>query len=111
MAVATSVSMYPVVDTSDIMDLRGDIVEETHPIIVDDKIYVAVGKDLKDSRSTLQWAIDNRGGSKIICILHVHQAADKVPFGNLFYFVTLSFSWHLVNDLNSISQIVSIHFC
>ncbi|XP_071688687.1 U-box domain-containing protein 33-like [Rutidosis leptorrhynchoides] len=75
--------MYPLVDTSYIKDLSDNIAEETRPIVVEDKIYVAVGKDFKDSRLTLQWVIENRGGSTIICILHVHQPSNKVPFGNI----------------------------
>ncbi|PWA91011.1 U-box domain-containing protein kinase family protein [Artemisia annua] len=59
--------MYPVVDTSDVM-------EETQP-----KVHVAVGKDLKQSLSTLRWALHNSGGAQI-CILHVHQPAEKIPF-------------------------------
>ena len=68
--------MYPVVDTSDVM-------EETQP-----KVHVAVGKDLKQSLSTLRWALHNSGGAQI-CILHVHQPAEKIPFSNLFTLLRL----------------------
>nr|GEU91660.1 U-box domain-containing protein kinase family protein [Tanacetum cinerariifolium] len=47
---------------------------ETQP-----KVYVAVGKDLKQSLLTLRWALHNSGGAQI-CILHVHQPAEKIPF-------------------------------
>ncbi|GJW49949.1 U-box domain-containing protein kinase family protein [Tanacetum coccineum] len=65
---------YPVLDTSDVMEIRS----ETQP-----KVYVAVGKDLKQSLLTLRWALHNSGGAQI-CILHVHQPAEKIPFSNLF---------------------------
>lgn len=38
--------------------------------VMDEKIYVAVGRDLI-SKSTLVWAIQNTGG-KEFCIVHVH---------------------------------------
>ncbi|KAJ0673312.1 hypothetical protein HanOQP8_Chr13g0506611 [Helianthus annuus] len=67
---------YPVVDTSGIME------------IVEDKVYVAVGKNMKESQSTLRWALHNSGGRQI-CILHVHQPAEKMNICNVFF---LSFS-------------------
>lgn len=77
---------YPVVDTSDLMGSRHEIVAETPPTPreVEDRIYVAVGKDLKESQSTLLWALRNSGGRQI-CILHVHQPADKIPISNLLF--------------------------
>lgn len=70
---------YPVIDTSEIMEIRGEIDEETPPrVFEDDKVYVAVGKDLKENQSTLRWALHNSGGRQI-CILHVHQRALKIP--------------------------------
>ena len=58
----------------------GEIVEEPVAVaqIIEDMIYVAVGKDVKDSKSTLLWAVHNSGGKKI-CILHVHQPAQMIP--------------------------------
>ncbi|KAI3701215.1 hypothetical protein L2E82_45864 [Cichorium intybus] len=61
------------------MGSRLEIVEETPPREIEDKIYVAVGKELKDSQSILLWAIRNSEG-KQICILHVHQPAEKIAF-------------------------------
>ncbi|KAL4585081.1 hypothetical protein LXL04_009695 [Taraxacum kok-saghyz] len=71
---------YPVVDTSEITMSSHGIVEEAPPPreVEEDKIYVAVGKDLKESQSTLLWALRNSGGRQI-CILHVHQPAEKIP--------------------------------
>ncbi|XP_076936554.1 U-box domain-containing protein 33-like isoform X1 [Bidens hawaiensis] len=42
-------------------------------------VYVAVGKSMKESQLTLRWALSNSGGRRI-CMLHVHQPADKIPF-------------------------------
>ncbi|GJX88633.1 U-box domain-containing protein kinase family protein [Tanacetum coccineum] len=55
---------YPVVDTSEIMEIRSEIVDEIplSPRVEEDNIYVAVGKEVKDSRLTLRWALDNLGG-------------------------------------------------
>ncbi|KAL4567074.1 hypothetical protein LXL04_022646 [Taraxacum kok-saghyz] len=71
---------YPVVDTSEITMSSHEIFEETPPPreVEEDKLYVAVGKDLKESQSTLLWALRNSRGRQI-CILHVHQPANKIP--------------------------------
>lgn len=62
---------YPVTDTSEIMEIRSDIVENIppNPRVEEDYIYVAVGKEVKESQLTLRWAIENLGGCKL-CILH-----------------------------------------
>ncbi|XP_071685744.1 U-box domain-containing protein 33-like isoform X1 [Rutidosis leptorrhynchoides] len=90
MAVVSSVSVegartlnqmirYPVVDTSEIVETRDEIVAETNRRVVDnDDVYVAVGKEIKDSLLTLRWAL-YKYGDKQICILHVHQPAQKIP--------------------------------
>ncbi|EPS60472.1 hypothetical protein M569_14332, partial [Genlisea aurea] len=44
----------------------------------EDVIFVALGKDVKECQSVLMWALHNSGGKKI-CILHVHQPAQKMP--------------------------------
>ncbi|KAL9253049.1 U-box domain-containing protein [Drosera capensis] len=46
-------------------------------LIKPDKLYVAVGKDVKRSESVLMWAIQNSGGKKI-CIIHVHQPPQMI---------------------------------
>lgn len=56
----------------------GEIVEEPMESVVEDTVYVAVGKDVKESKSLLIWAIQNSGGKKI-CILHVHVPAQMIP--------------------------------
>lgn len=97
---------YPVVDTSEIIEIRDEIVEETRPIVVEDKNYVAVGKILKESQLTLQWAIDNSGGRRI-CILLVHQPPEKIPICNLFFCCySFLFICPFVSDSNSISRLM-----
>ncbi|XP_042506593.1 U-box domain-containing protein 33-like isoform X2 [Macadamia integrifolia] len=59
------------------MDISGEIEEECQ-FVEEDKVFVALGKELKDSKSTLTWALKNSGGRKI-CILHVHKPAQMVP--------------------------------
>lgn len=44
----------------------------------EEKIYVAVGKEVKEYKSTVVWASRNAGGKKL-CILHVHQPAQMIP--------------------------------
>ncbi|XP_071688668.1 U-box domain-containing protein 33-like [Rutidosis leptorrhynchoides] len=71
--------LYPLIDTSeDIIEIRDEIVHQTGRRSIEDKVYVAVGTDLKDCRSTLLWALQNSGGRQI-CILHVHQPAQSIP--------------------------------
>ncbi|MCD7463068.1 hypothetical protein HAX54_049885 [Datura stramonium] len=72
---------YPEVDLS-LLNFSEKIVQEGSPVtpvrVVDDVMYVAVGKDLKETEPTLTWALHKSGGRKI-CILHVHTPAQKIP--------------------------------
>uniref|UniRef100_A0A5B6YJV6 RING-type E3 ubiquitin transferase n=1 Tax=Davidia involucrata TaxID=16924 RepID=A0A5B6YJV6_DAVIN len=63
---------------SGMMASRDGIVEEPLMRVIEDKIYVTVGKEVKESKLTLSWALHNSGGRKI-CILHVHQPAQMIP--------------------------------
>ncbi|XBI82620.1 hypothetical protein VPH35_091265 [Triticum aestivum] len=46
------------------------------------KLYVAVGKDVKDGRSNLVWAARNLlAGDPKLVLLHVHQPADRIMIG------------------------------
>lgn len=60
------------------MNSRRELVKEVNPSGVNDTIYVAVAKDVKDGKLNVVWAIQNSGG-KSICILHVHVPAPKIP--------------------------------
>ncbi|EEF31858.1 receptor protein kinase, putative [Ricinus communis] len=44
----------------------------------DDTVYVAVGKDVAESKLTLSWVLENFH-SKKVCVLHVHQPAKSIP--------------------------------
>lgn len=55
------------------------LIEEEQLCNVDDTIFVAVGKNVKESKSTLMWVLRNFPGKKI-CVLHVHQPAQLVAF-------------------------------
>ncbi|RDX86290.1 U-box domain-containing protein 33, partial [Mucuna pruriens] len=61
-----------------IMTNRREIVNEPSLSRVNDTIYVAVAKDVKDSKLNLIWAIQNSGGRRI-CILHVHVPTPMIP--------------------------------
>ncbi|OWM88201.1 U-box domain-containing protein 33 [Punica granatum] len=76
-----SLSRLDHIGVAGIMASRGEIVPEPVPVaqIIEDKIYVAVGKDVKDSRMTLIWALQNSGGKKI-CVICVLVPAQKIPF-------------------------------
>ncbi|VFQ75665.1 unnamed protein product [Cuscuta campestris] len=45
-------------------------------IVSEDTVYVAVGRDVKESEYTMAWALHNSGGRRL-CVLHVH-----TPMGN-----------------------------
>ncbi|XP_024928756.3 U-box domain-containing protein 32 isoform X3 [Ziziphus jujuba] len=51
--------------------------EEEHVLDVEDTIFVAVGKDVKQSETTLFWAVQNFIG-KNICVLHIHQPSSEL---------------------------------
>ena len=68
---------YP--DISGLMaSSEGEIVEEPIESVVEEKVHVAVGKELKESKSTLLWALQNSGGKKL-CLLHVLVPARMIP--------------------------------
>ncbi|XP_057476986.1 U-box domain-containing protein 32-like [Actinidia eriantha] len=48
---------------------------------VENTIFVAVGKNVKESKSTLLWALRSFAGKKI-CLLHVHEPAHSVSLTN-----------------------------
>ncbi|XP_074264944.1 uncharacterized protein LOC141587372 [Silene latifolia] len=50
---------------------------QTEGVKVEEKLYVAVSKEVNECRSILTWALQNSGG-KIVCLIHVHQPAKKV---------------------------------
>lgn len=61
-------------------------IDEAAAVVVDDgggKLYVAVGKDLKDGKSILSTAqsLGLLGGDLSLVLLHVHQPADRIMNG------------------------------
>lgn len=63
---------------SSVREVGGEIEEEPNTAVVDEAIYVAVSKDVKESKVNLIWAIQNSGGKRI-CILFVHVPATMIP--------------------------------
>ncbi|KAL0720660.1 hypothetical protein Bca4012_035259 [Brassica carinata] len=57
---------------------RSGATEEPVSRLIEEKIFVAVGKDVAKSKSTLVWALQNTGGKKI-CLVHVHQPSQMIP--------------------------------
>lgn len=83
---------YPGIELRNLSLRRGvrmrselEIVDELEPrttpsdAVKEDIMFVALGKDMKESESLLMWALNNSRGMKI-CVLHVHQPARKIPF-------------------------------
>ncbi|XP_010506586.1 PREDICTED: U-box domain-containing protein 33-like [Camelina sativa] len=46
--------------------------------ILEEKIYVAVGRNVWKNTSNLLWALQNSEGNRI-CILHIHQPSPTIP--------------------------------
>nr|XP_023913748.1 U-box domain-containing protein 33-like [Quercus suber] len=53
--------------------------EASEVFLFEDIIYVALGTDVRECKSILLWAVQNSGGKRI-CILHVHQPPQLIPF-------------------------------
>ncbi|XP_030513673.1 U-box domain-containing protein 33-like isoform X2 [Rhodamnia argentea] len=70
------------IGVSAIMASRGEIVPEPVTPAVEDKIHVAVGNNVKESKLTLIWAVQNSGGKKI-CVLYVLVPSQKIRMEGL----------------------------
>lgn len=68
------------IGVSAIMASRGEIVAEPVTPAAEEKIYVAVGSNVKESKLTLIWAVQNSGGKKI-CVIYVLVPAQKIRMG------------------------------
>ncbi|GER45247.1 U-box domain-containing protein kinase family protein [Striga asiatica] len=56
---------------------------------MEDTMFVALGRDAKESESVLMWALHNFSGMGI-CVLHVHQPAQKIATNHIeWIFVSL----------------------
>lgn len=60
------------------MESGREIVAEPVARVIEDKIFVAVGKSVKEYKWMLIWALQNSGGKRI-CIVHVHQPSQTIP--------------------------------
>lgn len=61
------------------LSAREEIAEQRRVVdVIDDVIYVAVGKHLKESKSVLLWALQNSGGKRV-CLVSVYQPAQMIP--------------------------------
>lgn len=58
--------------------------EEEVAAVMEEVIYVAVGRETAKNKSNLTWAIDNSQGNKI-CILLVHQPPHTIPVCKFFF--------------------------
>lgn len=76
--------------TPRIMASRRELVAESVAEIIEERIFVAVGKNVEKSESTLLWALRNSGGKRI-CIVHVHRPAQRIPLTNRMTFVCLDY--------------------
>lgn len=81
-AVTHSMIRVPDIALKGIMESKSDIVEEI-AVREEEMVYVSVSKDVKESESTLKWAMRNFHGEKL-CILHVHQTSKKLPTSKQF---------------------------
>ncbi|WOK94871.1 hypothetical protein Cni_G03576 [Canna indica] len=45
----------------------------------EDRVYVALEKDIREARANLMWALQNTSDEKKIVIVHVHRPAQKIP--------------------------------
>ncbi|CAH2057774.1 unnamed protein product [Thlaspi arvense] len=57
---------------------RSGIMDEPVSRLIEEKVFVAVDKQVAKSKSTLIWALQNTGGKKI-CLIHVHQPSQMIP--------------------------------
>jgi len=65
------------VPSSDISSKMASFRGEEVVDVLDEKLYVAVSKDLKACKSNILWALQNSGGKRV-GLLHVHQPAQTI---------------------------------
>ncbi|CAA7023031.1 unnamed protein product [Microthlaspi erraticum] len=57
---------------------KNNMEEEEEETVMDERIYVALGRETAKNKSNLTWVIDNSPGNKI-CIVLVHRPAQMIP--------------------------------
>uniref|UniRef100_A0A7N2LNZ8 Uncharacterized protein n=1 Tax=Quercus lobata TaxID=97700 RepID=A0A7N2LNZ8_QUELO len=61
------------------MESGHENLEDPVTSVIKETIYVAVGLDVKDCKSTLLWALQNNGGKRI-CIIHLLASLELYGF-------------------------------
>ncbi len=59
-------------------------VEQEREFDVEETIFVAVGKSVEESKTTLFWAVQNFAGKKI-CVFHVYQPKRVAELSEFLY--------------------------
>lgn len=54
-------------------------IEEEMAAVEEEKVYVALGKEVKEGKANLLWALENSSREKKIVIVHVYRPAQKIP--------------------------------
>lgn len=57
--------------------------EEEAEAVLEERIYVALGREIAKNKSNLTWVIDNSQGNKI-CIFLVHRPPQMIPVCKFF---------------------------
>ena len=52
--------------------------------VMENKIFVAVGKELEERRSVLKWALKKFKG-ETICVFYVHVPSQMIPLPSNYY--------------------------
>ena len=71
---------------------------------VENTIFVAVGNNVKESKSTLLWALQSFAGKKI-CLLHVHEPARSVSLSKFVISIHELTDTHVYMCLLNLKQI------
>lgn len=58
---------------------------------VREKVFVAVGKEHKESKSVLMWALQNFPRDKTFVLVHVHRPDQTIPMSTFFSLSSFSF--------------------
>ncbi|KAF8010065.1 hypothetical protein BT93_J0896 [Corymbia citriodora subsp. variegata] len=66
-----------------IMPSARGVASELAKKVSKDKIYVAVGKDVKESKSKLVWTVRQSEGNFKVCIIHVLVPSQRIPMEGL----------------------------
>ncbi|KAG1359598.1 U-box domain-containing protein 33 [Cocos nucifera] len=58
---------------------RSGLTEIEEEAAAEEKVYVALGKEVKEGKANLLWVLENTSREKKIVIVHVHRPAQKIP--------------------------------